>query len=131
MPQQPPPPSRYRGADSSERGYQRVRVRQDTADNWLKNDPVLASGEFGYVIGATNPNQMLKCGDGTVPWSRLPYLMERGGSGPPGQDGHGITVYGPSERPPSTSNTILYNGDIWLSTTPGWPGVVESQMSPL
>src|SRR6056300_719944 len=122
MPQQPPRPSRYRGADSSERGYQRVRVRQDTADNWLKNDPVLASGEFGYVIGAQNPDAMLKCGDGTVPWSRLPYLLQTGHSGPPGQDGHGITVYGPSDRPPSPTNTALFDGDVWLSSTPGYSG---------
>ena len=125
MPQQPPQPSRYRGADSSERGYQRVRVRQDTAANWQKNDPVLASGEFGYVIGAQNPDAMLKCGDGTVPWSRLPYLLQTGHPGPPGQDGHGITVYGPSDRPPSPTNTALFDGDVWLSSTPGYSGTPD------
>lgn len=74
----PPAPSTHQGTASDERGYQRIRVRQDTAENWLKNEPILASGEFGYVIGATDTNQMLKIGDGFVPWSQLPWLMASG-----------------------------------------------------
>jgi hypothetical protein len=72
---------------SSERGYQRLRLRQDTQENWLKNDPVLASGELAYTVGGSNPDGILKCGDGTVRWSQLPYLS-RGVSGPPGPRGY-------------------------------------------
>ena len=118
MTQQPPPPSRYTPTDSFERNLQRIRLRQDTEENWLKNNPVPASGELCYTIGTTNPGQVLKVGDGTVPWSNLPYLAATGSSGPPGapgQDGHGISVYGPSDSPPSPINTKLYEGDMWLS----------------
>jgi hypothetical protein len=97
---------------------QRIRLRQDTEENWLKNDPVPASGELCYTIGTTDPGQVLKVGDGTVRWSNLPYLAATGASGPPGAhglDGHGITVYGPSDSPPSPINTQLYDGDMWLS----------------
>lgn len=97
---------------------QRIRLRQDTEENWLKNDPIPASGELCYTIGTTDPGQVLKVGDGTVRWSNLPYLAATGASGPPGapgQDGHGITVYGPSDSPPSPANTQLFEGDMWLS----------------
>ena len=111
-------PSVHRGTDSAERGYQRIRLRQDTEANWLKNDPILESGEFGYVIAAAVPGQMLKIGDGTRRWSELPFLAAQGNSGSPGPagaDGHSITVYGPSDSPPSPLNTQLYDGDMWLS----------------
>ena len=111
-------PSVHRGTDSAERGYQRIRLRQDTEANWLKNDPILESGEFGYVIAAAAPGQMLKIGDGTRRWSELPFLAAQGNSGSPGPagaDGHSITVYGPSNSPPSPLNTQLYDGDMWLS----------------
>lgn len=118
MTAQPPPPSRYHPADSFERNLQRIRLRQDTEENWLKNDPIPASGELCYTIGSGDPGQVLKVGDGTVRWSNLSYLAATGASGPPGapgQDGHGITVYGPSDSPPSPDNTQLYEGDMWLS----------------
>ena len=52
---QPPQPSRHRTTDSEERNYQQIRVRQDTNTNWLKNNPVPASGEWCYSIGHRNP----------------------------------------------------------------------------
>lgn len=118
MTAQPPPPSRNPNADSFERNLQRIRLRQDTEEAWLKNDPIPASGELCYTIGSGDPGQVLKVGDGTVRWSNLPYLAATGASGPPGAhglDGHGITVYGPSDSPPSPVNTQLYDGDMWLS----------------
>ena len=118
MTAQPPPPSRQPGVDSFERNLQRIRLRQDTEENWLKNDPTPASGELCYSIGQGDPGRMLKCGDGIAPWSNLPYLAGRGDSGPPGPpglDGDGITVYGPSENPPSPANNPIREGDVWLS----------------
>lgn len=74
---------------SSERGYQRLLLRQDTHENWLKNDPVLAPGELAYTIGGSNPDGILKCGDGSVRWSNLPYLTSSTGSiGPQGPRGY-------------------------------------------
>ena len=109
-------PSTFPYTDSEERGFQRIRVRQDTADNWTKNDPILASGEFGYVIGSTDRGQFLKIGDGTLRWSQLPWVSATGNSGPPGHDGRSIEVFGPSDLPPPTS--LVEKGDIWLSTNP-------------
>jgi hypothetical protein len=107
-------PSTFRGTSSDERGYQRIRVRQDTRDNWLKNDPILASGEFAFVIGSTNLGETLKIGDGTLRWSQLPWLMATGNSGPPGPSGPagpGPTVYEQDTAPLGAS---LKDGDIWL-----------------
>ena len=46
MTAQPPEPSRQPGVDSFERNLQRMQLRQDTTENWLKNDPIPASGEL-------------------------------------------------------------------------------------
>ena len=51
---QPPQPSRHSPTDSKERNYQQIKVRQDTNENWLKNDPKPASGEWCYSIGPLN-----------------------------------------------------------------------------
>ena len=51
---QPPPPSRHSPTDSQERNYQQIRVRQDTNENWLKNDPRPSSGEFCYSINGVS-----------------------------------------------------------------------------
>jgi hypothetical protein len=115
MPQQPIPPSRYPNSASDERGYQRIRVRQDTRDNWLKNDPVLAAGEFGYVIGATDPGETIKIGDGTVRWSNLPWLMATGNSGPPGPPGldgedGSVAIVAVVEPPPQE-----LTGTLWIN----------------
>lgn len=92
---------------SDERGFQRIRVRQDTADNWAKNDPILASGELGYVIGATSgPN--LKIGDGSVKWSQLPWLVDGQGTG--GSCGSHIV----SDVEPPPGDEV---GDLWIYPT--------------
>lgn len=125
MTQQPPPPSRHPGADSYERNLQRIRLRQDTEENWLKNDPIPASGELCYTIGSNDAGRLLKVGDGSVRWSNLPYIAREGVAGPkgePGTPGHGITVYGPQDRPPAPVNTTLESGDIWLCSAAGYPG---------
>ena len=110
-------PSTRTGCSSDERGFQQIRLRQDTEANWFKNNPIPASGEMCYTIGGDS-GANLKVGDGTRQWSDLPYLAARGMSGPPGapgEDGHSMTVYGPSTSPPSPSVTQLYAGDVWLS----------------
>lgn len=84
-------PSTHPGTASDERGYRRIRVRQDTLANWLKNNPILASGEFGYVIGAA-PGQNLVIGDGTSRFSQLSFLAGGGNSGPPGPAGQSSTI---------------------------------------
>ena len=132
-------PSTHRNTSSDERGYQRIRVRQDTFDNWLKNDPVLASGEFAFVVGATDPGQRLKIGDGTLRWSQLPWLMASGNSGPAGPAGPpgGNMELFVQAMPPTlpasgdmwlqpvsatTANLSIFNGWDWISTATGGGG---------
>jgi hypothetical protein len=52
----------------------RIKLRRDTAANWLTNDPILALGEAGY----DTTNNELRVGDGTTAWSLLSAI---GGSG--------------------------------------------------
>jgi hypothetical protein len=115
-------PSTHPNCASDERGYQRIRFRQDTAENWLKNDPILASGEMGYVIGATDgPN--LKVGDGWVKWSQLPWISSgdgtagtpgpQGPAGPEGPPGHdALHIVSEVEPPPGQEI-----GDLWIDPT--------------
>jgi hypothetical protein len=112
-------PSTHPNCASDERGYQRIRFRQDTAENWLKNDPILASGEMGYVIGATEgPN--LKVGDGWVRWSQLPWITggdgtsgPQGPAGPEGPPGHdALHIVSEVEPPPGQEI-----GDLWIDPT--------------
>ena len=49
----------------------RTVLRQDTAANWTRNNPVLLSGEFGFE---SNTNR-LKLGDG-VTWGLLAYIAQ-------------------------------------------------------
>jgi len=114
MPVIPPQPSRHPEAASDERLYQRLQFRQDTLANWLKNDPILASGEMGYVIGATEEDRRLKVGDGTRRWSELPWVASRGPSGPAGPQGPqgpGPIVYKQTVQPAAPD---LKDGDVWL-----------------
>jgi hypothetical protein len=51
-----------------------IRLRRDSAERWLENDPVLFQGE----LGADLTNKKLKLGDGFNEWSKLPYLNSEG-----------------------------------------------------
>ena len=47
----------------------RIKLRRDSASNWDLQNPILALGEPGVVLGT---NQ-IKIGDGTTHWADLPY----------------------------------------------------------
>ena len=49
----------------------RVQMRRDTLANWNSINPVLAQGEWGWVIGTED----FKIGDGTTAWIDLPYIQ--------------------------------------------------------
>ena len=55
----------------------RIQFRRDTAANWLSNNPILLSGEFGFEFDTGNA----KIGDGQTVWAALSYF---GGTGPTG-----------------------------------------------
>lgn len=48
----------------------KLQIRNDTTENWLAVNPILAIGEIGYE---TTTNRA-KFGDGVSKWSDLPYL---------------------------------------------------------
>lgn len=120
----PPNPSTFPNVDSGEKKFQRLLVRQDTLQNWLKNDPILASGEFAYVIGGST-DYCLKIGDSVKPFSQLPWVGGRGTmgpEGPQGPEGQGVCVFGPSDQPPNPDDQPLHDGDVWLASTNAYPG---------
>lgn len=51
-------------------------LRNDTAENWAKNNPVLALGEPGVVTEAKKGEGVLKIGDGITPWNQLKFIGE-------------------------------------------------------
>ena len=46
-----------------------IKLRRDTAANWLSTNPILAAGEQGYESNTG----LSKIGDGTTAWDALPY----------------------------------------------------------
>ena len=54
-----------------------IKVRRDTAANWVDENPVLAPGEPGLDLD----NRVLKVGDGTTAWDDLQGIDVDGGGG--------------------------------------------------
>ncbi|QIN95188.1 tail assembly protein [Stenotrophomonas phage vB_SmaS_DLP_3] len=53
---------------------QRMWQRRDTAANWASINPVMAAGEIGVELGATEADpQKFKIGNGKSPWNTLKY----------------------------------------------------------
>lgn len=75
-----------------------IKVRRDTAANWISADPTLASGEIGFE---TDTNQ-LKIGNGSDGWTVLPYAS----------GGASVEI---SETPPADPS----EGDVWFNSTDG------------
>jgi Major tropism determinant N-terminal domain len=49
----------------------RIKIRRDSAANWASVNPILASGEQGYVVNT----RQIKVGDGSTRWNDLPYAV--------------------------------------------------------
>ena len=47
-----------------------LQIRQDSHNDWLTRNPVLASGEYGLE----SDTYLIKIGDGVRDWEHLPYL---------------------------------------------------------
>lgn len=52
----------------------RIILRNDTANNWVLNNPILAAGEFGVE----NDTGLFKVGNGLAAWNNLPYANQPG-----------------------------------------------------
>lgn len=50
----------------------RQKIRTDTEQNWGTKNPILLSGEIGYISSGSHAG-ISKTGDGTTKWSDLPY----------------------------------------------------------
>lgn len=53
------------------------QLRRGNEAAWKKNNPILASGEPGFVID----KNALKIGDGVTAWNDLDYISSEGGGG--------------------------------------------------
>lgn len=49
----------------------RIKLRRDTAANWLESNPILAQGETGFETDT----RMMKLGDGATRWADLKYAV--------------------------------------------------------
>ena len=106
-------------SDSAERMQQRIRIRSDYPDEWLKNDPVLAAGELGYEIAY--PIGRLKIGDGNLRWTELGFLLERGLPGDAAQPSSilvGETITGSVGSSASVENVGTAQSPIFSFTIP-------------
>jgi hypothetical protein len=75
-----------------------IKVRRDTAANWISTDPTLASGEIGFE---TDTNQ-LKIGNGSLAWTALDYTS----------GGASVEI---SETAPASPD----EGNVWFNSTDG------------
>ena len=63
----------------------RLKLRYDTYENWIANDPVLLAGEFALATVSVKqngvvehvPSVLIKCGDGTHKYSELDYVFAK------------------------------------------------------
>ena len=61
--------------------------REDTLNNWLKENPVLERGEISFVRDGEN-GKFLKIGDGHTPWNLLSFApLPKGAKGEKGDKG--------------------------------------------
>jgi hypothetical protein len=88
--------------------------KRGTSDRWSALDPVLAAGEIGYETDTIK----FKIGDGTTPWSSLPYFSTTSGGGGSGTvTSVGMTVPTGLSVTPSTITT---SGTFAISLASGY-----------
>jgi len=90
----------------------RIQFRRDTSTNWLSNNPILLSGEFGYEYDTGNA----KIGDGQTVWASLSYF---GGTGP---TGYGVSAGG------ATGQFLVKSSGEDYATT--WTSSIISDVPP-
>lgn len=56
----------------------RIKLRNDSNENWLTYDPVLEKAE----LGVNDDNGKMKLGDGVKKWSELPYISNENDAAP-------------------------------------------------
>lgn len=96
---------------------QRMWQRRDTAANWTAKNPILAAGEIGVELGATDSAaQKFKIGNGTTPWTALAY----GGGGGGGTWLNGTGVPGPALGNDGDYYLRTTTGDVYAKTSGAW-----------
>jgi len=94
----------------------RIKLRRDTAANWLLSNPILAQGETGFETDS----RAMKLGDGTTRWADLKYAVT-GNLKVTDNTIHGDDVVSVSSGRGDRSNWVLtvngrYNDDQPLDT---------------
>ena len=80
----------------------RIKLRRDTAANWLEANPILANGETGFETDT----RMMKLGDGATRWADLKYAVT-GDLQVSGDTIHGDTSVSLSSGVGSSDNWIV------------------------
>lgn len=80
----------------------RIKLRRDTAANWLSQNPILAQGETGFETDT----RMMKLGDGATAWKDLKYAVT-GDLQVTGDTVHGDTSVSLSSGIGNSENWIL------------------------
>ena len=105
----------------------RIKLRRDTAANWLQQNPILALGEPGFETDT----RMMKMGDGTTAWKDLKYAVT-GDLQVTGDTVHGDTSVSLSSGVGSSENWILTTdsntGDVSAPTDAYVDGVAYDSM---
>lgn len=100
----------------------RIQIRNDTAENWSSENPVLLKGEFGVELGASPAQNKIKIGDGTTAWNDLGYTFDLAAiiaQIPTGGDVHQLTKTSLEESDDTVLATVSdpENGDVAVITT--------------
>lgn len=80
----------------------KIQLRRDTALNWTTLNPTLALGE----PAVESDTHRLKVGDGTTPWSSLPYSVLDAATY--------VTTYQLAIQPIAPASPTL--GMVWIQT---------------
>lgn len=94
-----------------------IKLRRDTAANWVSTNPVLASGEAGFE----SDTGKLKIGDGTTAWSSVGYVsggasVEVSDTPPASPDAN--TLWWESD----TGTLFIYYDNFWVEAVAGVVG---------
>lgn len=98
----------------------RIKLRRDTAANWLESNPILAQGETGFETDT----RMMKLGDGTTRWADLKYAVT-GNLKVTDNTIHGDDVVSVSSGMGDRSNWVLTVNTIFEGPSNGYITAVD------
>lgn len=107
-----------------------IKLRRDTAANWVSANPVLALAEPGLETDTDK----LKIGDGVSTWTELAYftsdILEGDSTNPPAELQDGEFLYDPNALNPLFDPSLAYSADLG-AITGGTPITVTHNLGTL